>query len=74
MRFASWRNAPLHTSTASASYRAAMLHKILKTLDFRGIFVFLGVKTPFFTIAPFIEPFGLEPATLREDIEKFMVM
>ena len=62
--FASWRNAPLHTSTASASYRAEMLHKILKTLDFRGLFVFLGVKNnPPFTIAPFLEPFGLEPVT-----------
>jgi len=46
----------------SASYREAMLHKNIKVLGFGGAFrVFRG--TPLFTIAHFLEPFGLEGAT-----------
>ena len=33
---------------------ATILHPNTKVLDFGGLFVFLGVKTPFFTIAPFL--------------------
>ncbi len=44
---------------------ATILPPNTKTLDFgKGLFVFLGVKKHYpFTIAPFLEPFGLEPAT-----------
>ena len=48
---------------------ATVLHPNTKVLDFQGLFVFLGIKTPPFTIAPFLEPFGLEPATLWGYIE-----
>ena len=44
---------------------ATILHPNKKVLDFQGLFVFLGGKKQHpFTIAPFLEPFGLEPATL----------
>ena len=33
---------------------ATILHPNTKVLDFQGLFVFLVVKTPFFTIAPFL--------------------
>ena len=50
---------------------ATILHSNTKVLDFQGLFVFLGVKnTPPFTIAPFLASFGLEPATLRNGIER----
>ena len=45
---------------------ATILPPNTKALDFGGLFVFLGVKPPFFfTIAPFPRPFGLEPETCR---------
>ncbi|MBQ7968431.1 MAG: hypothetical protein IJ292_01230 [Clostridia bacterium] len=43
-----------------------ILHPNTKVLDFQGLFVFLGgKKQPPFTIAPFLEPFGLEPETYK---------
>ena len=70
------RNALVIRARAGGSQiGATILHPNTKVLVNQGLFVFLGVKnTPPFTIAPFLEPFGLEPAALREDIENFMVM
>jgi hypothetical protein len=45
------------------AYRRDYIESYVEVLDFGGLFVFLGVTPPFFTIAPFSRPFGLEPAT-----------
>ena len=36
------------------AYRRDYIESYVEVLDFQGLFVFLGVKTPFFTIAPFL--------------------
>ena len=56
-----------------AHVEATILHPNTKVLDFGGAFrVFRGKKQPFFTIAPFPRPFGLERVTFV--VELFEVL
>ena len=46
------------------AYRRDYIESYVEVLDFGGLLCFRGKNTPLFTIAPFLESYGLEPATI----------
>ena len=58
------RGEQYHYAQYNFTFAKPKLHKNLKVLDFQGRFHIYAQKQHSFTVAPFLDPFGLERAIL----------